>query len=92
MWDDFGLGEHARSLISFVTGETHLLRDGRVAMGGMDVRFDQRAQRDIAKAMRGLGWEPGFKSVGHAKTTRGYWKRDADRGEKFGVDKVEELW
>ena len=37
MWDDFGLGEHARSLISFVTGETHLLRDGRVAMGGMDV-------------------------------------------------------
>jgi predicted P-loop ATPase len=62
------------------------------AMGGVDVRFDQRAQRDIAKAMRGLGWEPGFKSVGHAKTTRGYWKRDADRGEKFGVDKVEELW
>lgn len=37
MWDDFGLGEHARALVSFVTGHTYLTHDGRVCLGGMDV-------------------------------------------------------
>lgn len=35
MWDDFGLGIQAKGLSSFLSGETYLLRDGRVAMGGM---------------------------------------------------------
>ena len=80
----------------FLTGRESFLG----AMGGMDVRFDTKAQHDVSKAMRDLGWSAGFKSLGHARTMRGYWHMDAERGEKFGpgvvvkkaVDTVSELW
>ena len=42
-----------------------------MAMNGLDARFDRRSELSIAKAMRDLGWQPGFDKE-NGKTRRGY--------------------
>lgn len=50
------------------------------AMAGVDARYSVREQRDAAKALKDLGWEPGHKRRG-GELVRGFWRSGAVRVE-----------
>lgn len=58
------------------------------AMGGMDARYGRREQLDVAKAMRELGWDVGYKKEG-GTTTRGFWRASVQRRHRV-VEKKDE--
>lgn len=65
------------------------------AMGGLDVRYGRREQTDVAKALRELNWETGYKKevVGEKTiTVRGFWRPGAEsrRRHRVSVEKKDD--
>lgn len=67
--------KNAETRADFYTGRDVFIG----AMGGLDVRYGRREQLDVAKGLRELGWDAGYRRDEKGVMQRGFWRPGVNR-------------